>query len=276
MKGYFMSKFVKMVLIFFCLVCLLAGGLLAWAAFLPPPGVPILEYHMVDEYDTEDAYLYNVPPDEFAAQLDYLQAEGYTTISLLDYLRAAKGKQALPDKPVILTFDDGYADNYTTALPMLEARGMKATVFMVTNDIGQEDYLTWSQLRDMQERGIEIGSHTANHVPLTELSLPESQEELRLSKLLLEWNGILTVYTFSYPNGKYNKDILLLLADDEYLAAVTGDCGLNTFATDPYLLQRINIPHPKAGLWEFRIRLWKAAIWTRLGLGQHIKTEEVK
>src|SRR5574344_1548413 len=102
-----------------------------WLVLTPmPAGIPILEYHMVDEAPAEDERVYNVPPEEFQEQLDYLQQQGYTTITMLDYAKARKGKFDLPAKPVILTFDDGYEDNYTTMLPILEAHGMKATVYM--------------------------------------------------------------------------------------------------------------------------------------------------
>ena len=246
---------------------LLAAGLL----MLPPlpETVPILEYHMVDTQEDADSHVYNVPPEEFARQLDYLQEQGYTTISLLDYMKARKGKLELPAKPIILTFDDGYEDNYTTVLPLLEERGMKATVFMVTNFIGEPTYLDWDELRAMQAYGIEIGSHTANHQPLTGMTLAESRDEVHLSKLLLEWNGIHTVFAFSYPNGKYDPELAQLLQDEDYLAAVTGDAGVNTGHTDPYLLQRTNIPHPRFGLVEFRLRLLKAQLFTRLGIQQH-------
>ena len=176
-----------------------------------------------------------------------------------------------PAKPIILTFDDGYEDNYTQMLPLLEARGMRAVVFVVTNDIGQPDYLTWDELRDMSRRGIEIGSHTANHQPLTGMTAQERADEIHLSKLLLEWNGLPTVFSFSYPNGAYDAALPALLQENEYLAAVTGDAGLNTFATNPYLLQRVNIPHPRLGLLEFRLRLFKAKLFARLGWRQHIE-----
>lgn len=253
----------------------LAAGFLLLAflcglAFLPAPeGIPVLEYHMVADTSPEDGWAYNVPPEDFRDQLDYLREEGYTTISMLDYMKAKKGKAELPPRPVILTFDDGYESNYTTLLPILESYGMKATVYMVTNDIGLPGYLTWDELRDMQERGIEIGSHTANHQPLTGMDRSRQKEEMRLSKLLLEWNGIHTVFSFSYPNGAYDSGMSELLEQNGYLTAVTGDAGLNTFQTDPYLLQRINIPHPRFGRLEFRLRLFKAAVMTRLGIHQH-------
>ena len=150
---------------------------------------------------------------------------------------------------------------------------MTAVVYMVTNSIGRKDYLSWNQLRDMQARGIEIGSHTANHQPLTSLDREKQAEEMKLSKLLMEWNGLKTIYSFSYPNGAYDEGMPDLLRENEYLNAVTGDGGLNTLKTNPYLLQRTNIPHPRLGLLEFKLRLFKGEVMTRLGIHQHIVNE---
>ena len=247
------------------LVILTAAVFGVTAAF-PPEGVLILEYHKVNDW-SEDSY--TVKPEDFAAQMDELRAQGYETISILDFLRAKKGKQTLPEKAVIVTLDDGYKDNYTDMLPIMESRGMKATVFMVTNDIGLPGYLTWDMLRDMQNRGIEIGSHTANHLPLTEMSPADAREEVQLSKTLMEWNGIKTIFGLSYPNGKYKDFMPQMLKESEYLAAVTGDAGLNTFETNPYLLHRINIPRPHFGIDAFRLRIWQAKLFARLGLFQH-------
>ena len=247
-------------------------GTIAYMALTPvPEGVVILEYHMVEDDDglASDERPYNVPPAEFAAQLDYLQQQGYETITMQDYMRARKGKQELPERAVALTFDDGYEDNYTEVWPSLAQRDMKATIYMVTNDIGRPRYLDWNELRDLQAHGIEIGSHTANHQLLTTLDEATQIDELRLSKLLLEWNGIHTVYSFSYPNGAYDATLPAKLQQEEYLNAVTGDAGVNTMTTDPYLLQRVNIPHPRFGLLEFKLRLWKANLFTRLGWNQH-------
>lgn len=246
------------------------AGYVKYLLTLPEPeGFPILEYHMVQNDTPDDAPEYNVPPEEFRAQLEYLQAEGYTTISIRDFLRAKKGLQELPAKPVILTFDDGYASNYTELLPILKEYGVKATIFMVTNRIGDENFMTWEQLKDIQKQGVEIGSHTANHLPLTKMSIDKAREEVQLSKLLMEWNGMETIYTISYPNGKYSDELLSVLKEEEYLAAVTGDAGLNTVETNPYLLQRINIPNPYFGIEEFKWRLLKGRIMTQLGWGQH-------
>lgn len=244
---------------------LLLAVFAAWISTAPPPtGFPILEYHMVTEHPRPGAEPYVVPPEEFAAQLDYLAAEGYTTITPQDYARVRKGKQELPENPVILSFDDGYEDNHRVILPMLEERGMKAVFYVVTNDIGLPGYMTWDNLFDMERRGMEIGSHTANHIPLTTLSVEKQREELRLSKLMLEWQGLKTIYSFSYPNGAYDDGIVAMLEEEEYLTAVTGEAGLNNVETNPYLLRRVNIPPPRFGMTEFRLRLMKADIAKRL------------
>lgn len=271
MKGILsLHKYLKYVLgVFAVLLLVLFGGIQYLLAQPEPEGFPILEYHMVQQDTPEDSYAYNVPVEDFQQQLDYLQQEGYTTISIRDFLRAKKGLFQLPEKPIILTFDDGYESNYTELLPILEERGLKATIFMVTNSIGKDNYLTWQQLKDLEKRGIEIGSHTANHLPLTEMPLDDARNEVKLSKLLMEWNGMKTLYTLSYPNGKYTADLEDMLKEEEYLAAVTGDAGLNTFDTDPYQLQRINIPHPILGLTEFKWRLLKGRLLAQLGWNQH-------
>ena len=256
--------------VFFALIfllLLLGGALAAMVEMYPPQGTLILEYHKVNDRTRDD---YTVTPAEFAAQMDALKEDGYTTISVLDFLRAKKGKQELPEKPAIVTFDDGYSDNYTEALPILEKRGMKATVFMVTNDIGLPGYLTWDQLHEMEKRGIELGSHTANHLPLTNMTVAEAQDEAKKSKLQMEWKGLKTIFVLSYPNGKYDKFLPGILKKEEYLAAVTGDPGLNTFRTDPYRLLRTNIPPSYFGIREFRLRIWKSKAMALLGLWQNV------
>ena len=230
-----------------------------------PEGFPILEYHQVtDEPLDPDFEVYNVPPAEFAAQLDYLQAEGYTTITLQDFMRVVHGKGSLPAKPIVLTFDDGYADNYTTMLPILEAHKMTAVVYVITNELGKKNYLTLDELKDMQRRGIEIGSHTADHLPLTSLDETTRLKQIRDSKIFLEWSGLQTIYSLSYPNGAFNSEIVEILKREEYLTAVTGETGLNTFETNPYELYRVHIRKPRFGLAEFKFRLFKAEFFAKL------------
>ena len=250
----------------FCL--LIAAALIIFVGaivFTPTPdGFPILEYHTVTDHPDPDSVRYNVKPDDLAAQLDYLIENGYTTITMLDFIEAKNGRRTLPPKPIMLTFDDGYEDNYTNLLPLLEARGMKAVVYVVANQIGREGFLSFDQLKDMQTRGIEIGNHTADHLPLDELTHDEIVYEVRDSKIYLEWSGVNTIYSLSYPNGAYNNEIIKVLEQENYFTAVIGDAGLNNFETNQFKMHRVNIPQPRLGLFEFRLRLLKAELAAKI------------
>ena len=245
---------------------ILAACLFGIIFFTPePPGFPILEYHQVtDEPLDPDFEMYNVPPTEFAAQMDFLQAEGYTTITLQDFMRVVHGKGKLPEKPIVLTFDDGYEDNFKVMLPILEERGMTAVIYVITNELGKKNYLTLEELKEMQRRGIEIGSHTADHLPLTTLEAQLQLKQIRESKIFLEWSGLQTIYSLSYPNGAFNAEIEEILRREEYLTAVTGEAGLNTLETNPYELYRVHIRKPRFGLTEFKFRLFKAKFFAKL------------
>lgn len=229
-----------------------------------PEGFPILEYHTVTKTPTRDSEIYNVPPEDFSAQLDYLQENGYTTITLQDFMRAKRGKQTLPEKPIVLTFDDGYADNFTEMLPILEAHNMTAVIYVVTNFIGKEGYLNLDQLKEMQKRGLEIGSHTADHIPIDKVSEHILDNQIHGSKQFLDWSGLETIYTFSYPNGAVSDKLINYLKQENFLNAVTGDAGLNNFETDPFKLKRVHIRQPRLGITEFKFRLWKANFFAKM------------
>lgn len=248
---------------------LFMAGIVASVYIYPPQGVLIFEYHRVNDktVNTDD---YTLSRQQFQEQLNYFKENGYNTISFMDYIRAQKYGEELPPNPIILSFDDGYADNYYNMMPMVEAMNMKATMFMATNYIGREGYVSWQQLKEMQNRGIEIGSHTANHIPLDEVPADKLDDEIKLSKLLMEWNGMKTIYFFSYPNGVYTDESIQCLKNNNYLAAVTGDAGYNEPNTDNYLLQRTNVSNYRFGSLGFKWRILKTKVLYRLGINQHI------
>ena len=248
---------------------IIGGAILILSAIIfllpEPEGFPILEYHQVTDAPLDPVYeIYNVPPADFNAQLDYLQAEGYTTITLQDFMRVVHGKGELPEKPIVLTFDDGYADNYNEMLPILLEHKMTAVVYVITNEVGKAGYLTVEELKEMQGRGLEIGSHTSDHLPLTSLDKTFKRRQLRESKTFLEWSGLATIYSLSYPNGEFDSELEEILREENYLTAVTGEAGLNTLDTNPYELYRVHIRKPRFGLTEFKFRLWKAEFFAKL------------
>jgi peptidoglycan/xylan/chitin deacetylase (PgdA/CDA1 family) len=226
-------------------------------------GVPILAYHMVQFPVDIDDELYSISPEEFAEQLAYLKNAGYHSVSLHDVFAAQEGQGKLPDKPIVLTFDDGYEDNYTQALPIMEKYGFHGTEFVIVNSVGQSDYLSWDEIRAMQQRHTEIGSHTLNHVALHDAALPEKQQEIADSKRLIEDQIGRQVEFFAYPYGSYDQEAFTLLQAAGYRGACTGVSGYNLPGdTQPYRLKRVNIPHPRFGLWEFKLRLWKALLFS--------------
>ncbi len=247
-------------------IFILCGILAAIIFFLPEPeGFPILEYHQVTDKELDPGFeIYNVPPADFAEQLDYLQAEGYTTITLKDFMYAVRGYRPLPEKPIVLTFDDGYSDNYKEMLPILEAHKMTAVIYVITNELGKKNYLKLDELKDMEKRGLEIGSHTSDHLDLTAEDKITQRRQLRESKIFLEWSGLEPICSLSYPNGAFNSELEELLREENYLTAVTGEAGLNTLETNPYELYRVHIRKPRFGLTEFKFRLFKAKFFAKL------------
>lgn len=262
-----MMKIFKRILLFGVFFIAIAGaGLIYFVWQSEPEGFHIIEYHKINDYDNDP---YTIHPEEFAEQLDYLKAKGYTTITVLDYLKARRGEAPLPKKPILLSFDDGYRDNYTTAVPLLEERGMKGTFFIVTNDVGLDKYMTWEDLLDLQNRGWELGSHTANHLPLTEMSDEFAEEEMKVTKLITTWHGLKRLFGFSYPNGAYKKEYAEMLRRQSYYCALTGDAGLNTLKTKPYELHRTIIPRPRLGLFEFKLRMLRSELYALFNINRH-------
>ena len=184
------------------------------AAFPVPEGyrVPALMYHAVSDEIWSPYQELFVSPSEMEAQLRYLQENGFTTIFFSDLARIDQ-----IEKPVLLTFDDGYLDNYMELFPLLRKYNAKATIFAITKSIGTHQlYFNWEQAREMADSGlVEIHSHTVSHPNLDELSYEEQKYELEQSQLDILRNLGRESYVFCYPTGRYNADTLELV-DDYY------------------------------------------------------------
>lgn len=210
--------------------------------------VPILMYHYIS-VPPPDADIYrldlSVTPDNFAAQMDYLAAEGYHPIrlsDLSDYL--LNGKPALPSKPIVLTFDDGYLDNYQNALPVLVKHNFPATFFIITQFAEEKraGYMNWDQIEQLAIDGMEIGSHTMNHVELNNRSRVYLESEIGGSKAMIESRIGTPVKSFCYPSGKYDARTIDVLRSEGYLAATATDIqGVFQATKDIYELRRIRV-----------------------------------
>lgn len=173
------------------------------------PGIPpitALCYHEVAP-DRESDHM-NVKPEIFRRHIREFKEAGYVFIHVGDLENHAAGLAPLPEKALLITFDDGYADNYNYAYPVLREEQVPGTFFVVSSTIGKENRMTAGQLREMQANGMKIGSHTVNHENLSNMSAKEVDFELRTSKETLE--NILgePVFALAYPGGKINETVL--------------------------------------------------------------------
>ena len=183
-----------------------------------------------------------MPPQFFDEQMAYLVNSGYTSISPQELYDGICGVTVLPEKPVLITFDDGYVDNYTNAFPILQKYGLKATIFVVpaftSNNYG---YLTWDQLLEMEQGGITIQSHTLNHRALEELPDDEIRAELLESKQMLEENLGHPIEFLAYPTGTYNLHIASIARDVGYKGAYTIKYGNVDRGSNVFALERVPI-----------------------------------
>jgi len=203
---------------------------LAFAGGACRPDVPILTWHSVGPAGDE----YTVGEAAFAAQLDALRNAGFHAVTFHEWLEHQDRGAPLPDKPVLLTFDDGYQDALTAALPALRARGMRATFFLVSGWIGVDDahraaggepgraYLTWAEVRALAAAGMEIGSHGKTHRRLPDLTREEALQELTSSKRELEARLAMPVEVFAYPYNASRRGLRALVRQSGYRAAVSG------------------------------------------------------
>jgi peptidoglycan/xylan/chitin deacetylase (PgdA/CDA1 family) len=206
--------------------------------------VPILVYHYVRvNPDPSDSvgFALSVTPAEFARQMDWLAQNGYhaiTTEDLYAYLNRSRG---LPSKPVILTFDDGYADFYTTALPILRSHDFRATAYIVSGFVGRSGYMTADQIREADRSGIEIGSHSVTHANLARSSAGNVRAEVGDSKRYLEQVVGHPVTSFCYPSGKYTGAVANEVAAAGYHDATTTVYGFWHTLSDRYVWTRLRV-----------------------------------
>ena len=188
----------------------------------PPLSVPILMYHEIAQPPETTSRL-AVSPDDFAAQLAYLYGGGFKTVTAAELLAAVVGAGQLPDRAVVLTFDDGYEDFHSRAMPLLERYGFTATVFVTTGWVQDAGpllvgrrpgrMLSWSQIAEAADAGIEVGAHSRQHLQLDQLPEKLLREELYTSKAQLEDKLGSPVTGLAYPFGYSNARVRQVARD---------------------------------------------------------------
>lgn len=207
--------------------------------------LPVLMYHYIRTVtDPRDKLGYNlsVTPKDFEQQMRYLAENKFTTVTPDDLVKAWQGQGSLPQKSVLLTFDDGYQDFYDQAFPVLKKYNLKATLFVVTGFVGdkQHRYVTWDEIAEMDRSGlVTMASHTLTHA-----SLPKSKNakgEIADSKKIMEDFVGHPVGTFAYPYGAFNDSTAALVQKAGYDMAFTTQGGATMSYQKRFVLPRVRI-----------------------------------
>lgn len=220
-----------------------------------------LLYHIIDRTICDKIA---ISEEAFEAQLRYLSTEGYTVLSLAQALDILDGKRAAVPRSVLLTFDDGYADNLHVALPRLRAYGMPATLFVISAFVGQTNrwnpkacydvnHLTWDELQTWIGEGCDIGGHTHRHLCMTRLSVQEIEEAVSVNKQVLEEQLDLKLRAFSYPYGSYNQ-VVQQVVSTHFEFAFAVEAGSWDAKAHRYAINRLTV-NPKWSIGEFAKRL---------------------
>lgn len=188
-----------------------------------PRPVPILMYHSIGVKRRNNLL---VAPNKFAAQIKHLHKAGYQSICFQTLENHWKFGKPLPAKPILLTFDDGYKDNYTIAYPILRKYKFKATIFVISNYVGDANHLSQNQIKEMMKSGlIDIGAHTKSHPDLTTVPSEKMYREIFGSKQSLTKYTGKPAIAFAYPIGRYNYEVVKATGAARYKFAVTTKPG---------------------------------------------------
>lgn len=201
--------------------------------------VPIVMYHHVGYSQKPDKN--TVSPEIFESQMTFLKKNKYRVISLEELVTAIKENRHFPQKSVVITFDDGYEDNYIHAFPILKKYGFSATIFVITDIIGTPGQLTLGQMNEMLSSGMEMASHTQGHPYLPEQSSERQKKEIFGSKRVLQESLGIPVRHISYPSGGFNEQIKTFVKEAGYEGACTTNRGFARLNEDEYELKRIRL-----------------------------------
>jgi peptidoglycan/xylan/chitin deacetylase (PgdA/CDA1 family) len=200
--------------------------------------IPVLLYHSVDERAEPRDRRWTISPRDFASHLDVIADSGRSAMTVTQIAAALRGERPLPARPVGITFDDGFSDNYEAAKAIV-ARGLAATLYLTTGEIGRPDRLSLRQLAELAgATSIELGAHAVRHRRLDELDDRELALELEGSKARLEDIVQGTVDSFAYPHGAYDRRVRAAVVRAGYDSAAAVKNAVAHDRDDPFAIAR--------------------------------------
>lgn len=206
-----------------------------------PEGVSVLMYHMIGDEQGNAAVMTEA---NLRIQMNYLRDHGYHPITMQELYDYVTKGAPLPEKPVCITFDDGYLDSYTIVYPLMKEYGFPWTLFLITDDVGKPyNRMTWDQLKEMaNSHAVTIASHTLSHPKLHNLATRAEKEKeiVEANKALKYQLGIDNVW-LAYPYGDYDDEVIDICKKAGIKMAVTTDAGRVHVGSFPYDLKRAYI-----------------------------------
>ena len=203
--------------------------------------IPVLLYHSVADHPEPGGRRHTVSRASFAAQLDAIEASGRVGIAISELANALRGEGPLPERPVAITFDDGFADTYD-AVEALRHRGLPSTVYVTTGAVGRRDRLSASLVAALAcLRGVEVGAHGVQHRRLDELDADELADELGRSKARLEELTQRPVLSFAYPHGAYDRRSRDAVIAAGYRSAAAVKNAASHLRDDPFAIARYTV-----------------------------------
>jgi peptidoglycan/xylan/chitin deacetylase (PgdA/CDA1 family) len=215
--------------------------------------LPILLYHSVADDVTGAFAPYAISREAFGEHLDLLVERGHTVLTVSSLVQAIASGRPLPERPVVVTFDDGFADFADAAWPELSDRDIPATLYVTCGPLGgtsdwlrsegqgNRPMLSWDALRGLAAEGCEIGAHTVSHPPLDCLSRAQAEHEIRASKSELEDGLGRLVPSFAYPHGHHDRHVRQMVIDAGFESACAVKNALSHPDDDRFALARITV-----------------------------------
>ncbi len=216
--------------------------------------IPILMYHSISDNSSSRDKQYCLSTEVFEEHLSYLAQCHYTSLTVTQLVNTmVRGGDGLPPRPVVLTFDDGYADFYTNVFPALQRHSFRATLYIPTAFIGGTcswlkqrservlSMITWEQLAEVCASGIECGSHSHTHASLDMVPPSIARDEIVRSKEQLEEHLRQEILSFAYPYGYYTKRVKQIVQESGYTSACAVKNAVSSLQDDPYSLARLAI-----------------------------------
>jgi len=204
--------------------------------------VPILLYHSISDAPPAVGRQFTVDPVSFGRHLDLVAQRRLEPLTVSGFVDAVRRRdEARLERAVVITFDDGFRDFATAAVPALRERGLTATLYVTTGALGAEPMLDWPQLPTLQAAGIEIGAHSHTHPQLDTLAPDAAREEIAGCKALIERSLGAPVRSFAYPHGYSSRRVRRLVQQAGYDSACGVKNTLSSARDDRFALSRLMV-----------------------------------